>query len=102
MVVVARRLLPEGAVLFNSSASSVRKLQNVLKHWLDAASEAALIDLDPYSQNSPHLDKTSIRRRPFSVTFGEHAIDRKSLKTFTTVSSLLFPQHEIALVDRRS
>lgn len=102
MVVVANKLLPDGAVRFSSSASSFRKLQNVRKHWLAAANDAALTDLVPYSQNSPQRDKTSISKRPFSVIFGEHAIDRNSRKTFTTVSSLLFPAHEIPFVERSS
>lgn len=99
-MVVASKLLPDGAVRLSSSASSFKKLQNVLKHWLAAANEAAFVDLVPYSQNSPQRDKTSISKRPFSVMLGEHAIDRNRRRTFTTVSSLLFPVHEMPFVER--
>lgn len=80
---------PAGAVFLTSSASSIRNVQNVLKHCEAAAREAALVAREPNSQHSPQRDKISISRRPFNVQAGEHAIARNKRKTLTTVSSLL-------------
>lgn len=76
------------AVAFSSSAASSRRNAHIVrKHWLAAASEAALTARDPWSQQSPQRLRISISRRPFSVQVGEQAMARNRRSTLTSVSS---------------
>lgn len=88
------------------------KAQNVRRHWLAAANDAARMALEPYSQHSPNIAATkNAKQRDEKISFISESIDfmrHKFLPHFDKISMSKRPfnvhvgEHAIAKIIRKT